>query len=93
MPKDDGTRTLSQSGGNGNGTAERLVCSPPGLLLADIIRGRREAAQKRCCLATMSTNDDGANDDGWFQMNIPSLINKQRNASFRQTYAMRVQAF
>jgi hypothetical protein len=37
-------------------------------------------------------DDDGANDDRWFQMNIPSLIYKQHNASFRQTYAMRVQA-
>jgi hypothetical protein len=38
-------------------------------------------------------NNDGANDNGWFQMNVPSLINKQGNASFRQTYAMRVPAF
>ncbi len=28
-PKEDGTRTLLQSSGNGNGTAERLVGSPP----------------------------------------------------------------
>jgi hypothetical protein len=55
-PKDDGTGSLSQSGGNGDGDAERLVGSPPPmLLLADIFRGRREAAWKRCCLAAMST--------------------------------------
>ncbi len=32
-----------------------------------------------------NNNDDGANDNGWFQMNVPPLINKQCNASFRQT--------
>jgi hypothetical protein len=53
-PKDDGTGTLLQSGGNGDGTAEFLVGSPPCLLLADIIRLRREAAQKCCRLAAMS---------------------------------------
>jgi hypothetical protein len=53
MPKDNGTRTSLQSGGDGDGTAERLVGSPPGLLLADIIQGRRDAAWKRCHLAAM----------------------------------------
>ncbi len=55
MPKDDGNGTSSQSGGNGDGMAERLVGSVPCLLLADIIRGRRDAARKRCFLAAMLT--------------------------------------
>ncbi len=55
MPKDDRTGTWLCSGGNSNGTAERLVGSPPGPSLADIIRGRRDAARKRCRLAAMST--------------------------------------
>jgi hypothetical protein len=53
MPKDDGTRISSRSGGDGNSTAERLVGPPPGPLLANIIRGRRDAAQKCCHLAAM----------------------------------------
>jgi hypothetical protein len=40
-----------------------------------------------------NNNNDGANDDVWFHMNVPPLINKQSNASFRQTDAMRTQAF
>jgi hypothetical protein len=43
------------TGGDSDGTAECLVGSPPGPSLADIIRGRRDAAQKRCRLAAMST--------------------------------------
>ena len=54
MPKDDGTGTSLRSGGNGDGMAERLVGSPSGPLLADIIRGRRDAAWKHCHLAAMS---------------------------------------
>ncbi len=53
MPKNNGTGTSSQSGGNGDGTAERLIGSPPGPSLADIIGGRRDAAQKCCHLAAM----------------------------------------
>ncbi len=55
MPKDDGNGTSLQSGGNGDDTAERLVGSLPCPSLADIIRGRRDAARKRCFLAAMST--------------------------------------
>ncbi len=55
MPKDDGNGTSSRSGGNGDGTAERLVGSLPCPSLANIIRGRRDAAQKCCFLAAMST--------------------------------------
>ncbi len=55
MPKDNRNGTSSQLGGNGNGTAERLVGSLPCPLLADIIRGRRDAARKRCFLAAMLT--------------------------------------
>ncbi len=55
MPQDDGTGTSLRSSGDGDGTAERLVGSPPGLSLADIIHGRRDAARKRCRLAAMST--------------------------------------
>ena len=55
MPKDDGNGTSSQSGGDGDGTAERLVGSLPCPLLADIIHGRRDAARKRCFLAAMLT--------------------------------------
>ncbi len=55
MPKDDGNGTSSGSGGDGDGTAERLVGSLPCLSLANIIRGRRDAARKRCFLAAMST--------------------------------------
>jgi hypothetical protein len=31
----------------------------------------------------VDNGDDSANDDGWFRMNKPPLINKQRNACFR----------
>ncbi len=55
MPNDDGNGTSSRSGGDGDGTAERLVGSLPCPLLADIIRGRRDAARKRCFLTAMST--------------------------------------
>ena len=55
MPKDDGNGTSSRLGGDGDGTAERLVGSLPCPSLADIIRWRRDAAQKRCFLAAMST--------------------------------------
>jgi hypothetical protein len=55
MPKDDRTGTSSRSGGDGDGTAERLVGSTPGQSLADIIRGRRDAARKCFRLAAMST--------------------------------------
>jgi hypothetical protein len=55
MPKDDGTGNLSQSGGNSDGTVEHLVAPPPGPLLADIICGRRDAAQKHCRLVAMLT--------------------------------------
>ncbi len=55
MPKDDGNGTSSQSGADGDGTAEHLVGSLPCPSLADIIRGRRDAARKRCFLAEMST--------------------------------------
>jgi hypothetical protein len=55
MPKDDGNGTSSQSGGDGDSTAERLVGSLPCPLLADIIRGRRDAARKRYFLAAMLT--------------------------------------
>ncbi len=55
MPKDDGNGTSSRSGGDGDGTAERLVGSLPCPLLADIIRWRRDVARKRCFLAAMST--------------------------------------
>jgi hypothetical protein len=54
MPKDNGTGALLQLGGNGDDTAECLVGSPPGPLLADIIYGRRDAARKHCHLAAMS---------------------------------------
>ncbi len=55
MPKDDGARTLLQLGSDGDGTRERLVGSLPSPLLANIICGRRDAAQKRCRLAAMPT--------------------------------------
>ncbi len=55
MPKDDGNGTSSRLGGDGDGTAERLVNSLPCQLLAAIIRGRRDAARKRCFLAAMLT--------------------------------------
>jgi hypothetical protein len=55
MPKDDGNGTSLRSGGDGDGTAERLVGSLSCPLLADIIRGRRDAAWKRCFLAAMLT--------------------------------------
>ncbi len=54
MPKDEGSGTLLQSGRDGDGTAECLVAPPPGPLLADIIRGRRDAAWKCCHLSAMS---------------------------------------
>ncbi len=55
MQKDNGTRTSLQLGGNVDCTGKGLVGSPPCPSLADIIRGRRDAAQKRCCLAAIST--------------------------------------
>ncbi len=55
MPKDDGNGTSSQSGGDGDGAAEHLIGSLPCPSLADIIRGRRDAARKHCFLAVMST--------------------------------------
>jgi hypothetical protein len=45
MHKDDGTRTSLQLSGDGDGTAEGLVSSPPGQLLADIICKGRDAAR------------------------------------------------
>jgi hypothetical protein len=55
MLKDDGTGTLSRSGGNGDGTAKHLVGSLPSSWLADIIRGRRDAVWKCCRLVAMSS--------------------------------------
>ncbi len=48
--KDDGTRTTSWLGGNGDCTTEHLVLPPPPPSLADI-----NAAQKRCRLTAMLT--------------------------------------
>ncbi len=69
---------------------------PPGPIV-----GRHHSREEGCGLETLLScsdvddddNNDGANDGEWFQMNVPPLINKQRNASFRQTDAMRIQAF
>ncbi len=62
--------------------------------------GRHHSREEECGLETLSSlgnvivdNDDGANDNGQFQMVVPPLINKQCNASFRQTDAMRKMHF
>jgi hypothetical protein len=60
--------------------------------------GRHHSREEGCGSETLSSRGDvddvdGENDDGWFQMKVPLLINKHCNASFRRTYAMRVQAF
>ena len=55
--------------------------------------------EERCSSETLSScgnvdnNDNSTNDIRQFQMNVPPLINKQRNACFRQTDAMRIYAF
>jgi hypothetical protein len=93
-PKEDETGTLSQSSSNGNGTAECLVApSRP-------VVGQHHLREEGCSSEMLSScgdvdddNDDSANDNGQFQMKGPPLINKQRNASFRQTDAMRRHAF
>jgi hypothetical protein len=41
----------------------------------------------------VDNDDDSENDNGWFQMNVPPMINRQNNACFRQTDAMRIHAF
>jgi hypothetical protein len=41
----------------------------------------------------MDNDNDSANDDGRFQMNVPPMIERQSNACFRQTDAMRIHAF
>jgi hypothetical protein len=73
-PKDDETRTLSRSGSNGDGTAEHLVGSPW------FVVGQHHSWEKGCGSEMLSScgdvdDNDGANDDGWFQMNVPPLIN------------------
>jgi hypothetical protein len=37
------------------------------------------------CSNVNNDNDNGANDDGQFRLIVSPLINKQRNARFRQT--------
>jgi hypothetical protein len=54
-PKDNETGTLLQLGGDSDGTADFLVGSPPGPLLANIIHRRRDTARKRCCLVAILT--------------------------------------
>ncbi len=65
MQKDNGTRTLSQSGGNGNCTAERLVGSPPRPSLANI---REEGCGSETLLSCgdVDNNNDSVNEDGRF---------------------------
>jgi hypothetical protein len=67
-----------------------LVDSPPPSF------GQHHLQEEGCGLEMLSScgnvdnnNDNSANDDGWFRMNVPLLINKQHNASFRQTNAMK----
>jgi hypothetical protein len=74
MPKDDGTGTSSQSGGNGDGTAERPVPPQP-------VVGRHHLQEEGCGSETLlshgnvgADNNNGANEDGWFRMNVPPLI-------------------
>jgi hypothetical protein len=72
----------------------RMSCWLPPLPVVRRHQSREEGGGSEMLLSCGNIgNNDGANDDGWFQMNVPSLINKQCNASFRQTYAMRVPAF
>jgi hypothetical protein len=84
-PKDDGTGSLLQSGGDGDGNADRLVGSPP----PHVVVGRHLSWKEGSSLETLSSrgnvdiDDDGANDDRRFRMNVPPLINKQHNACFR----------
>jgi hypothetical protein len=50
---------------------------------------RHQSREERCGSETLlsrgdvDNKDNGANDDGKFQVNVPPLINKQRNACFR----------
>ncbi len=55
--------------------------------------GRHHSREEGGGSETLLSCSDVDDNDGWFQMNVPSLINKQSSASFRQTYAMRVPAF
>jgi hypothetical protein len=66
---------------------------PPGLLLADIICGRRDAAWKLYHLSAMLSMTTTMVQMTTVQMIVPPLINNRCNASFRQTDAMRIHAF
>ncbi len=72
------------------------------LLLPSLpVVGQHHLQEEGCGLETLSScgivddNNDNksANDDTWFRMNVPPLIVKQHNISFRQTDAMRRHAF
>jgi hypothetical protein len=61
--------------------------------------GRHHSREKGCGSETLLScgivynDDDSANDDGRYRMNVTLLINKQRNACFRRTDAMRIHVF
>jgi hypothetical protein len=83
-PKDNETGTLSQLGGNSDGNVEHLIGSSRHPAV-----GRHLSRKEGSILETLLSRGDvgndnnGANDDGRFQMNLPPLINKQHNACFR----------
>ncbi len=72
--------------------APRNISSPPPRPAVDWHHSREEVCGSKTLLSlsnVLVNDDDGANDNGWFRMIVPPLINKQCNASFRQIDAMR----
>jgi hypothetical protein len=59
--------------------------APPSRPVVGRHLSQKEGSSSKMLLScgNVNNNDDGANDNGRFQMNIPPLINKQHNACFR----------